>query len=112
MLFPSPKNVDEVWAKVARATWEGELGVGAKVAAKNYDDENSEKSRLVCVYTRDFEDRADVERVLEKLVGMKLVGEQGIFYKCDAYTYLDVMGGNEWKLKASMYGSKELLREG
>ncbi|ERF73252.1 hypothetical protein EPUS_03084 [Endocarpon pusillum Z07020] len=115
MLFPSPKHVDGVWAKVARATWEGELGVGAKVATKNEDDddERSEKSRLVCVYTRDVEDRVDVERVLQKLVGMGLVGgEQGIFYKCDAYTYLDVMGGNEWKLKASMYGSREMLKKG
>ncbi|KAF7505701.1 hypothetical protein GJ744_000550 [Endocarpon pusillum] len=114
MLFPSPKHVDGVWVKVARATWEGELGVGAKVATKNDDDdERSEKSRLVCVYTRDFEDRMDVERVLQKLVGMGLVGgEQGIFYKCDAYTYLEVMGGNEWKLKASMYGSREMLKKG
>ncbi len=115
MLFPSPQNVDEVWAKVAKATWEGELGVGAKVATKkdDGDDEKSERSRLVCVYTRDFEDRADVARVLKKLVVLKLVGgEQGIFYKCDAYTYLDVMGGNEWKLKASMYGSREMLKDG
>ena len=113
MLFPSPKKVDGVGAKVARATGEGELGVGAKVATKNGDDDRSEKSRLVCVYTRDFEEKGDVERVLRKLMGMKLVGgEQGIFYKCDAYTYLDVVGGNEWKLKASMYGSREMLKEG
>lgn len=118
MLFPSPRNVDQVWAEVAEATWDGELGVDAKVATKNGDedddgDEKSERSRLVCVYTRDFEDRADVARVLKKLVSLKLVGGggQGIFYKCDAYTYLDVMGGNEWKLKASMYASREMLKE-
>lgn len=114
MLFPSPKNVDAVWAKVAGATWEGELGVAAKVATRNCDDDDKEeKSQLVCVYTRDFEDRVDVDRVLQKLVGMGLVGgEQGIFYKCDAYTYLDVMGGNEWRLKASMYGSRDMLKKG
>jgi Domain of unknown function (DUF1917) len=112
MLFPTPSHVDEVWAKVARATTAGELGMGAKVATAG-DDGRSERSRLICVYTYDFSDEEDVKRVLRKLKGMKLVGQQqGIFYKCDAYTYLDIMNGNEYKLKASMYGSKEMLKEG
>lgn len=112
MLFPSPSHVDEVWAKVARATVAGELGVAAKVATSG-DDERSEKTRLVCVYTDDFSNKEDVKRVLKKLRDLKLIGgDQGIFYKCDAYTYLDIMNGNQYKLKASMYGSKEMLKDG
>ncbi len=114
MLFPSPSHVDEVWAKVARATDAGELGMGAKVATARDDDDlkRSPKSRLICVYTRDFSDKGDVKRVLVRLRDLGLVqDEQGIFYKCDAYTYLDIMNGNEFKLKASMYGSKGMLKE-
>lgn len=114
MLFPSPSSVDSVWASVARATYAGELGTAAKVATAGGEDDRSEKkSRLVCVYTKDFSDRTDVKRVLRRLKGLGLMGEeQGIFYKCDAYTYLNIMNGNEYKLKASMYGSKEMLKEG
>ena len=111
MLFPSPAHVDEVWFKVARATNAGELGTAAKVATAGGDDQSG-KSRLICIYTNDFSDRADVKRVLRKLRELQLVADdQGIFYKCDAYTYLDIMNGNEYKLKASMYGSKEMLNE-
>jgi Domain of unknown function (DUF1917) len=111
MLFPSPSHVDEVWAKVARATQAGELGKAAKVATAA-DDDRSEKTRLICAYTEDFSNKADVMRVLKKLKELGLVrDEQGIFYKCDAYTYLDIMNGNEYRLKASMYGSKEMLKD-
>jgi Domain of unknown function (DUF1917) len=111
MLFPSPAHVDEVWFKVAKGTCAGELGMAAKVATVG-DGDRAERSRLICVYTNDFADKDDVKRVLRKLKEMKLVGdEQGIFYKCDAYTYLDIMNGNEYKLRASMYGSKEMLKE-
>jgi hypothetical protein len=111
MLFPSPSHVDEVWAKVARATQAGELGTAAKVATAA-DDDRSEKTRLICAYTEDFSDKADVMRVLKKLKELGLVRDgQGIFYKCDAYTYLDIVNGNEYRLRASMYGSKEMLKE-
>lgn len=106
MLFSSPSHVDDVWARVARATSAGELGTGAKVATARDD----RKSRLICVYTYDFSDKNDVKRVWRKLNELKLV-EQGIFYKCDAYTHLDIMNDNEYKLKASMYGSKEMLND-
>ena len=111
MLFPSPSHLDEVWSKVAKATHAGTLGMAAKVATAG-DDDRSGKSRLICVYTNDFSDRADVKRVVRKLNELKLVrGDQGIFYKCDAYTYLDIMNGNEHRLKASMYKSTDMLKE-
>jgi len=89
--------------------------------------------RLICVYTADFSNLDDVLRVLSRLVELGLVqpppqasystakkgfgkkqangggGNQGIFYKCDAYTYLDLQSGNEYKVRASMYSSRELL---
>jgi hypothetical protein len=38
-------------------------------------------------------------------------GERGIYYKCDAYTHLDLMGGNEHGIRASFYSSRDMYRE-
>ena len=116
MLFPPPDDVNSWWSIIARGTLAGELGHAAKVATDGASAEK--KARLICVYTHDFEDTADVKRVLESLEGMGLVkkkgpmgDERGIYYKADAYTHLDIMGGNKWGLKASLYSSKDMLAE-
>ena len=69
----------------------GHLGVAAKVATD--DGEAGNKARLIAIYTRDYEDREDVKRVLKKLVELNLVrrGERPIYYKRDALTYLDAV---------------------
>lgn len=115
MLFPHPDYVNSFWSLVATATANDELGIAAKVAA---DEGDPDKARLICVYTENFEDKADVKRVLERLLAMGLCNRNGamaegrtIYYKVDAYTYLDIMGGNEWGLKASLYSSREILGE-
>ncbi|KIW11162.1 hypothetical protein PV08_10462 [Exophiala spinifera] len=142
MLFPSADDVDRTWSLVARGTWEGTLGISAKVAAAPDAETTSasagvggkdrdKESRLICVYTYDFADRDDVKRVL---LGLKKLGllngdanggggggsmnknnaaataaARAIYYKCDAYTHLDISSGNEYKLKASMYSSRDML---
>ncbi|GAQ46598.1 hypothetical protein AtubIFM55763_001928 [Aspergillus tubingensis] len=114
LLFVSAEKVDEVWGVVAEATAKGELGFGAKVATAAAADvaggeRGSNKTRLICIYTKDYEDRADVERVLRKMAALELVDLDGrpIYYKCDAYTHLDIKGGNVWGLRASMYSSRD-----
>lgn len=89
MLFPTVEDVDYVWAKVAKGTAEGELGVAAKVAAREDGVEGDGGARrLICVYTKDFADAEDVKRVLLGLKGQGLLrgddgGEgRGIYYKC------------------------------
>lgn len=116
MLFPSPDRVNAAWSLVATATANDELGFAAKVAT---DGGEPERARLICIYTDDFENKADVKRVLERLCDMGLVDGRGamgesrpIYYKADAYTYLDIMSGNEWGLKPTMYSSKDVLAEG
>ena len=82
MLFCPPYEVDEVWRIVAKATANNELGIAAKVAPKSESDD-PKKERLICIYTADFKDRADVNRVLQRLKELKLVPTQGrgIYYK-------------------------------
>ncbi|KAK7414145.1 hypothetical protein QQX98_007007 [Neonectria punicea] len=82
MLFCPPAEVDDVWEIVAKATAKNELGIAAKVAPRPANDD-PRKDRIVCVYTSDFGDRADVGRVLQKLRELRLVEARGrpIYYK-------------------------------
>ncbi|OGM43944.1 hypothetical protein ABOM_005915 [Aspergillus bombycis] len=107
MLFLGEEVVDRVWGVVVEETVEGRLGFAAKVATR---DERG-KARLLAIYTRDFGDVEDARRVLQRLVELELVRkeERPIYYKCDAYTYLEITSGNPYGLKASMFSSREVL---
>lgn len=97
MIFPMPRDVNAVWRVVADATASGQLGSGAKVATKSAIEEEEDRQgragtgrpRVVCVYTSDFADEADVQRVVRKLDQLGLVRQKGpwgegggIYYKC------------------------------
>ncbi|CAG8373868.1 unnamed protein product [Penicillium salamii] len=109
MLFPTVDQVDECWGTVARAMEEGELGDCAKVAP----NDGSGQARLVCVYTADFGDAEDVKRVVKKMVDLGLLGKNArpIYYKSDVYTLLDITSKNDYGLKASMFCSRDVLKE-
>lgn len=107
MLFPSDEDYGRYWRAIAEATAVGKLGPTSKAATHNMLD----PVNLICVYTYDFTDAMDVRRVLEELIDLGVCTREGkpIHYKCDAYTYLDIKSGNDYKLRASLYSSKELL---
>ena len=77
---------------------------------------------MICVYVQDFADQIDVKRILKELIRLKLAAaipgplpkvgggtQKQIYFKADAYTWLDIMSGNEYKLKASMHSTASLL---
>lgn len=66
-----------MWAKVAHATANGKLGIAAKISPR----EDPDRYHLVCVYTRDFNDKDDVARVLRQLKELDLVRQKQICYK-------------------------------
>ena len=107
MLFPAPEDYPRCWRLVVEATSEGKLGLTSKAAT--FDPVNP--IGLICVYTYDFTDTDDVRRVLEGLVNLGLcrADAKPIYYKCDAYTYLDIKSDNTYKLRASLFSSKEIL---
>lgn len=107
MLFPSADWVDSTWKSVVAAMDEGKLGTTAKVAT----NDGSGNARLICVYTDDFGDTEDVKRVLRGLAEKELVDAESrpIYYKCDAYTHLDIKSNNDYGLKASMFSSRDVL---
>jgi len=84
MIFCTPEEVNAVWSIIARATATNDLGIAAKVAP---DSGDSRKSRLICIYTKDFTDIKDVSRVAHKLKDLGLVESRGrgIFYKCGKF---------------------------
>lgn len=89
MLFPSPAQVNTVWAAVARATAEGELGCAAKVSTAPDEASKLGRARLICIYTVDFADMEDLRRILRNLTNMGLVsGKDDISYKCGEHFLL------------------------
>ena len=96
----------------AEAVVEGRLGDTAKIATAD-PGARRENSRLICIYTKDLSDLADVRRVLMELVELGLaprtVSDGAIYYKADVYTYLGIDASNQYGLKASLYSSKDLM---
>jgi hypothetical protein len=108
MLFCDPAEVNSVWEVVARATALNELGIAAKVAPRE-GEEDRRKLRLICVY-----------------LGLINLKDSPIYYKCgkvtarscksmliscsDAYTYLQISSGNKYNIKASLYNSADVLK--
>jgi hypothetical protein len=67
---------------------------------------------IVCIYTKDFRDEADVLRVLKELDALKQLPEgRSIYYKSDAWTYLDLYRetAEQYGLQASLYTSHKML---
>ena len=56
MVFVPPSEVDEIWAAVVEALWEGKLGHSAKVSGAGDDPT---KSHVICVYVDPFWEVAD-----------------------------------------------------
>jgi ABC-type transport system substrate-binding protein len=118
MLFPSSADVNRVWRLVAEAVVDGRLGGTAKVAPADPPNPfvaapKKQASHLICVYTKDFSDLEDVQRVLEELIELGLAprnaSDGAIYYQADVYTYLDLSSSNPYGLKASLYSSKDIM---
>lgn len=85
MVFVYTADVDRYWALISHAVEQGSLGPSAKVAtAKPHPHATNPRARLICVYTADWRDRADVRRVLATLRGLGVSWR--LSYKTDEAT--------------------------
>jgi len=92
MIFCPYEEVNEVWEVIARATVGNELGIAAKVAPRDPEDTGDRKVRLICIYTKDFNDAADVTRVVTKLKNFGLIDRgKALYYKCGKYQTLVIL---------------------
>jgi len=81
-------GVDAVWATIKEATEAGRLGGSAKVAtAKPNPYATDPNTKVICVYTYDWTDEADVRRIRVELRALGIT--QKIPYKADADTLRD-----------------------
>lgn len=101
MAFVMPGVADAVWADVARATAEGELGSFAKVSPTL--GSKPEKTAYCGAYVHDFRDRAELKRVL--LAFRKLMQKHGVEvkagFKPDVFTHLGITKGKQQQERAS-----------
>jgi hypothetical protein len=80
LIFSSKEDHSSAWETIRLATEEGKLGLAAKAATISKDG----RQYVICVYTKDAEDLADIGRVLRAL--RELGFHQRLSYKSDANT--------------------------
>lgn len=83
-VFVPLSRIDEAWAIVQAATEAGELGAQSKVSTEPNPNGRNRDERVICVFTHDANDEADVMRVREEL--RRLGVKRPISYKMDAAT--------------------------
>ncbi len=78
-------GVDTVWGKIKKATERGKLGFASKVStAKSNPNAKNPDSKVICVYTYDWTDEADVRRIRHELRKIGIIRK--IPYKSDEDT--------------------------
>src|SRR5690349_2946332 len=79
------RELDITWQKIKNATEDGQLGIQAKSAtAWSSRLATSENEKVICIYTYNWKDQADVFRVEAAI--RKLGVEQTLFYKTNEDT--------------------------
>jgi len=85
LIFAPISQIDGLWTKIKLATEDGRLGDLAKVAtARPNPIATNPRTKVICVYTYDWTDEADVRRVREELRALGITSR--IAYKADSDT--------------------------
>jgi len=93
LIFVGSHNLNRMWAKVQIAVEKGRLGSMAKAPAAKLDSHSrNSNAKVICVYTYDWKDRQDVERVREEL--RKIGITRKISYKTDEDTERGIYHAN------------------
>lgn len=117
MLRLYPKDADAVWPLIARAVAAGELGDSAKIGPTM--DMHETETTVCCVYVSNFDDRADVRRVLVAL--RRLVVPLGLEatltgFKPNAFTMIESKSNKKmkatWRLAPTIYKVVDVLQDG
>jgi len=91
LVFVPARQVDQWWGLIRLATEQGLLGTSAKAAtARPNELATSQRTKLICVYTRDWQDHGDVRRVLPQLRNLGVTAR--LSYKTDEATASGVYG--------------------
>lgn len=111
LVFVRHEHVDEVWERIRSAVEAGKLGISAKVSTSRPSGYKS-TDHVICVYTYDFRDKADVGRVLTALRDIGITGR--LYYKTDQATLSGVYAREgpftKKKQRASLYASDDFAQ--
>ena len=82
LIFEHVSKIDELWAKVREATINGQFGECSKVStAKPNRNASDSNFKVICIYTADFSNKEDVERIEKSIRGLGI--ENKLIYKLD-----------------------------
>jgi len=82
LIFEHISEIDETWKKVEMATVKGLLGPSSKVStAKPNPNAFDPTAKVICVYTEDFKDKLDVDRIAKAIRSLGI--ENKLIYKFD-----------------------------
>ena len=85
LIFLSPAEADDAWVAIRDATIAGNLGIGAKVSTDRKNPDSRDNRKVIYVFTKDWEDEADVMRVREYLKTLGFVDRIGYKRNLDTY---------------------------
>jgi hypothetical protein len=97
MAFCSPDVAKAKWSIIAKDVVSGNLGPSAKISTSS----DPKKQHVICIYTNDYIDEEDVNRVRVRLNELGFKGK--LQYKPDSYTYCDIYANNPWNILPSCY---------
>ena len=85
LLFLPPADIDDAWIKIRDATADGKLGIGAKVSTAHENKDARDTRKVIYVFTKSWEDEADVMRVREYLRTLGFTDRIGYKRNIDTY---------------------------
>lgn len=85
LLFLPSAEADDAWVKIRDATAAGELGIGAKASTARSGTGARDERLVIYVFTKSWEDEADVMRVREQLKAMGFTDRIGYKRNIDTY---------------------------
>jgi hypothetical protein len=86
LIFIDVSNLDFVWQKIADATEKGLLGLSSKAStSKENPNSPNQNIKVICIYTYNSDDVADVSRIAWNLYKLGVVGKV-LNYKEDKST--------------------------
>jgi len=85
LVFIKKVFVDECWLTVKKALFDGKLGRHAKVSTSKPNNLKSKKGvSVICVYTYDYSDKNDVQRIKNEILKLNLpLVYEKLFYETD-----------------------------
>ncbi len=83
LIFDSVGEIDRMWEIIREATITGVLGPSAKVSTSKENKNAADRyTRVICVFTENYDDRLDVERIENKLRELGIINK--LLYKLDS----------------------------